>query len=287
MATGLARQIEVEQLASRCGLGQHSGLPCPSCADFTQDRAFSLSVEPDGSIKGLCHRASCGFRYNGSIAAISGAEGGRYLPTGSERSPLLGQRERLPRPYLGVFEPLTADDEQFFSNRFVLCKKDYAGMRRSEGHYMVPIVGPTGLTRGWIRRRPWAGSPLDLGLAPQLAKSLTYMNNDEPVLSWYSNYNVLSEATILVEDQISAMRIARDVPLRAVALLGVGLNEEKVAEIQRHERHVIIALDSDATGQAFAMARKWGQAFHSCRVVILDKDIKDCAIQTVQALFQP
>jgi DNA primase len=108
------------------------------------------------------------------------------------------------------------------------------------------------------------------------------MDDESPVLSWYG---CNAGSVVLVEDQISAIRVNQDTGHTACALLGTGLNEEKVAEIQRYFRHVLLALDADATGQAFSMARKWGQAFESFRVVILDRDIKDSDVQTVQNLF--
>jgi DNA primase len=74
--------------------------------------------------------------------------------------------------------------------------------------------------------------------------------------------------------------------LDAVALLGTGLNADKVREIQQVAQHlpVYIALDADATSQAFVLARKWGSAFMSCRVVVLDKDIKDMSDDEIKAL---
>jgi DNA primase len=81
------------------------------------------------------------------------------------------------------------------------------------------------------------------------------------------------------------MRIVEfDQTLRAVAILGTGVNAEKIAEIQKKSTHVLIALDADATGQAFAMARKWGNAFDTCRVIVLSKDIKDSSDEELATL---
>jgi 5S rRNA maturation endonuclease (ribonuclease M5) len=158
---------------------------------------------------------------------------------------------------------------------------------------MLPIFGPEGTRRGWISRRPWEGSPLNERFPRDKGrphpseindpKALTYMDNDEPVQSWVGDR--YWSTVVLVEDHISAMRVEYDADKTAIALLGTGINEEKVAEIQRHARHVLIALDSDATGQAFAHARKFGQAFDTCRVVILTQDIKDSNREMVRSLF--
>jgi hypothetical protein len=63
------------------------------------------------------------------------------------------------------------------------------------------------------------------------------------------------------------------------------LNAAKVAEIQKAKAPAVwIALDADATGQAFAMARKWGAAFNYCRVCVLPKDIKDMTDEELASL---
>jgi hypothetical protein len=106
-------------------------------------------------------------------------------------------------------------------------------------------------------------------------KSITYKSEAGPLLSWYRKP---SDSVVLVEDQISAMRVAQDVEdVEAVALLGTALNAEKIQEIQSQHSRVIIALDADATRVAFQHARRWASAFESFRVVILTKDIKDCS----------
>ena len=58
--------------------------------------------------------------------------------------------------------------------------------------------------------------------------------------------------------------------------MGSGLNAERVRDISlARPREVVIALDEDATGNAFAIAKKWGMAWNRTRVAILEKDIKD------------
>jgi orotidine-5'-phosphate decarboxylase len=57
-----------------------------------------------------------------------------------------------------------------------------------------------------------------------------------------------------------------------------------VQELQQHTKHLIIALDADATGNAFALARKWGRAFDSCKVLVLKQDIKDMPLSDLTSL---
>ena len=118
------------------------------------------------------------------------------------------------------------------------------------------------------------------------------------MLSWYEPNGPVEEyerGIYVVEDQLSAMRLVEYFETQlpghncsAVALLGTGINAAKVGEIQRQDVDarctVHIALDKDATGAAFAMARKWGQAFTECRVIVLEKDIKDMTDEEVEEL---
>jgi hypothetical protein len=262
--------MAVQTLACKYGVGQHTGLYCPRCA--SKDKAMSLYVAKDGrSMKAYCHRASCGFTYTSGQVEILAQE---------------RIRESRSRPFTGPLDPLGNEDIAFLVDRFKLQDRHSFGIKKSEGRYMLPIYSPTYEVRGWISRRPWEGSPL-IGGDQSMPKALTYMENEEPVQSWYyaTRRSINDDVVVAVEDQISAMRVAQNAQLKSVAILGTGLNDEKVAEVQRHARHLLISLDPDATGQAFAMARKYGMAFDSCRVVILPKDIKDCDVQTVQNLF--
>lgn len=256
-------ELDIEALAARLGAGQHTGLPCPACSGATSDRALSMHI--DGySIKAVCHRASCGFKFRNAYASV-----------------VDGVRPSRARPYTGELRVLDATDKAWLSMRFQLSMHMLQAIRKSDGRYFLPIVAPDGNRRGWVSRRPWEGSPL-WDSADASCKSLTYMDDESPVMSWYRGPN---STTVLVEDQISAMRVVQDTRLSCVALLGTGVNEEKVSEIQRHAKHILIALDSDATGQAFNIARKWGQAFESCRVVILEYDIKDTPCAMVETIF--
>lgn len=258
---------DMQSMAAELGNGQHGGLQCPECRHPT-DKAMSVLVDGE-AIKAICHRASCGFKYSVGYAVDHGLRPSRV------------------RPYTGALAQLDQADYVWLCSRFDAPISAFGAMRKSDGRYFLPINGPEGTRRGWVSRRPWEGSPLwDEG--DKSPKSLTYMENDEPVQGWNTFGGVpvdVEDTVVLVEDQISAVRVLIDTSLVSVAILGTGINEEKVAELQRHARNILIALDSDATGNAFAMARKWGQAFNSCRVVILSKDIKDMQREMVQKTF--
>jgi hypothetical protein len=282
----LQARAVIVNMAQQMGVGQRASQLCPACeGGKSKERSLSLSVEQSGMIKFYCHRSACGF------------QGTAYTTPGLAPIPSTGLITN------SRYNPLTADlhtlskaEVAWFKTRFNL--SNVSEIRRTNARYALPLKAPNGSVRGWITRRPWDGSPADTEAnrndSQWAMKALTYMENDDPVLSWYQASTAKDQdiGTVLVEDPISAMRLIEylnesddSYTGKVVALLGTGLNAEKVAEIQRNSRHrVTIALDKDATGQAFAMARKYGQAFSECRVVVLSKDIKDSTDTEIGAL---
>ncbi len=145
---------------------------------------------------------------------------------------------------------------------------------------LLPIRPVSGKSQGWVEKAAspnWKDCPLakpsELGW-PNKVKN--YYNDPEQtqLLSWYQSPQSL--AAVLVEDQLSAMAVADSREYTGVALLGTGINQNKVSQLQQGGiRDIIIALDADATTQAFSMASRWGMAFDSVKVSILPKDFKD------------
>ena len=104
---------------------------------------------------------------------------------------------------------------------------------------------------------------------------------DKGAIAWYTNR--ITNGTIIVEDQMSALR-ASDY-LTFVALLGTDLSYNKVNEIKEIGKFpVLLALDNDA----IAKAVKYVQHYRSVlpmQLVRLDKDIKDMTHEEADALF--
>jgi hypothetical protein len=264
----LAVHQAIVTLAGRIGVGQHGAELCPECEGGAKhERSLSLLVEAGGQIKYHCHRAGCG---------VSGTVYSR-----PDLIPAVGEGTTTktgPKPLTADLHMLSEREVEWFKTRFNLSEGAITSIRRTAHRYALPIYAPDSSIRGWLTRRPWEGSPADTEEARRDSsyqfKTLTYMENLDPVMSWYGVED--GNDTILVEDSISALRLAgRD--QRSVSILGTGVNAGKIAELQRNTTRIAIALDADATGQAFAMARKWHCAFDNCRVIVLSKDIKDCS----------
>jgi len=246
--------------------GQHTGLRCAACG--STDKSLSANVS-GGTAQWICHRASCGDR---------GRVGFHSHP-----NPAVHHRTSRVRPQSDMVYPLPDADREFFINTYHIEPVNFKITEKQR--YLIPILSPTGRVRGHIARLPYVGSPLREKMAytdSNAPKALTYMITDEPVMSWHRGERAFSVGqsppVVLVEDSLSAMRLAQCAGFTAVALMGTGLNEEKIAELQQqHVANVVMALDADATGQAFAHARKWGSAFKKFNVLVLTKDIKNAS----------
>lgn len=278
MSNASAAQQAIVDLAGRTGVGQWASQLCPECTGGgSKERSLSLNVEAGGQIKYHCHRSACGF--SGTVFSRPDV-----IPTSGQG---VAENASL-RPYTGDLHVLSDREVAWFAERFRL-PSDIINdnLKRAEHRYAIPIWSPQHAIRGWLTRRPWDGSPADTRDARNdshtSSKALTYMETDDPVMSWYGG---IGDVGYIVEDPISAMRLAAylDSNSPVVSILGTGVNIGKIAELQRHIRYLTIALDHDATGQAFAMARKWGQGFHSCKVCVLDKDIKDSTDEELEGL---
>lgn len=252
----------IRMLGSTIPPGHTVRANCFACGHKT----LSVSRRDDGMLAYKCHRASC---------EVSGYVG----DTGADAQEMLPKHRDW--QYRGALYPLILDDLEFFSKRFGLDAK-LLGIRATEqfdGGYAFPVWGRSGGQRGWvIRNGGWKGLPLSVACPrtkPGAPKSLSYIDPEQPGISWYwgSHKRPYAEV-IVVEDQVSAMCLAQAGYL-AAALLGTHMTQEMAAEIAQVPLRVIIALDADATANAFRMAKKWGMNWVGCTVAVLAQDLKD------------
>jgi len=82
------------------------------------------------------------------------------------------------------------------------------------------------------------------------------------------------EATVLVEDQISAIRLAQE-GVDSISLMGTHLPEESAAYIRQITGSLIICLDKDATLVAYEHRKTYSLMFNRLTVLPLQRDIKD------------
>jgi hypothetical protein len=240
----------------------NSAVTCPACGGgATGERSFRIAQQPDGAVRGKCFRASCGFyhsTFRPDLVAVNHVNEVRL------------------NPYTGPIRGLDTAEREWMKRRYG-CELRSVGSTE-DGRYVLPIWDDTGAERGVVVRVPHPGSPLRGDRDYRgLPKTMTYRSAEGPVQAWYvcTAAGADRDVAVLVEDQISAMKVRLYAGVTSVALLGTELTQDKVAELQRNVKRIVIALDSDATSKAFEHARRWGKAFESCKVLILEGDIKD------------
>lgn len=236
---------------------------CPECRGQGK---FSVTRTREGVLWN-CFRASC---------PVKG-----FSPTAGELIAPERKASTL-RPFTGRLELLRASERKFFERQFDLVGEQLDLIRYApeEERYAFPILDPRGYVRGFTLRTYDDRQP----------KSLTRMHTEGPTQSWHEpgwleRHSDTSHKIVVVEDQMSAMVCASG-GLSAVALLGTSLNNDKVREIaMQRPKEVLLALDADATDQAFKLARKWALAFERMRVVVLERDLKEESREDVREVL--
>lgn len=256
--------------AGGLGAGQSVRVECPWCHGGTSHEA-SLSVTRTGDgVLYNCHRGSCGQR--------------GFIGTAAWTLCAAQPAESNLKPYTGTLEDLTLEDLEFFQRRYELSPVSVLGRiyHNDRDEYVLPVSW-LGHERGYNVRQPWPGAPRHG--RPGVPKSKVWMHADKPVQSAYDGPSQMFGSTVVVEDQLSAIKLTM-VPgvAYAVALQGTHMNPARVREIAMLQTNeVIIALDSDATSVAFGHARTYGMAFRRTRVAILKEDLKDTLLKDIPA----
>ena len=257
---------EVRLLAMDLPLGETMKGICPRCEGGSSNEAsFSITRDASNVLLYNCYRASCP---TGGAVHVSGE---------------LIQTKWKPRSiinfYTGERLPLRPEDIAYFYNRFGINKSAAAKFisRTERGEYLFPVMSPQQYERGFVVRQPaWKGIKPPNSPVVGKKKAILYPHNDAPMQSWYFSKSARYASTVvIVEDALSAIRVAQ-AGMTGVALLGASLNNDTVREIAHYKpKEVILALDADATDQAFRLGRKYGLAFPNFRVAILEEDLKD------------
>lgn len=283
-------ETEVLRLADNLSNGEVRRMICPTCAGGQSGEiSFGVGREPD-RIWWNCFRASCSERGMTSSHTIAPAERSIRL-------------DRV-KPYWKAAVPLGTLDYDYFRLRFDITHSTADGniYVTDVDEYLLPYRSPTGTKRGYVVRQPsWTGKPTPVRkgyYASKHIKARIYPHTTEPVMAWYkaippSHADVPEGSWVLghldrvrgqlvvVEDQISAMRVAQ-AGIDCVALLGCGVNAEKARDIAREKyKTVTLALDPDAQDIAQTIRRTWGGYWNRTRLVTLEADPKDVPYDTL------
>lgn len=268
-------QIKNEVYLSYSSIGEGetaSGQSCPACQGGSgQEKSLSVSRR-SGTLLFNCHRSSCNLRGAVSIGGMPSFSLGKH---GLERTSI------YPRV---TAEPLNTATIKFLATRFRIPEEslEYAGLGwtgdanwRYGRRVAMPIYGPDNRERG-ISYRSYEG------VKP---KAIIELKGDDAALGCWYKWLRKSDTLILVEDQVSAIKLAPYV--HSLALLGTNMNELLARDIadQAYKR-VLICLDNDATFAAIKMQLAWKGSIKGLLVNGLGKDIKDMNNDEFQEFLQ-
>jgi len=98
------------------------------------------------------------------------------------------------------------------------------------------------------------------------------------------NYDGNGSSLVVVEDCVSAYKLARTVP--SMPLLGSHLNEEKALKISRLFEGLTIWLDYDKAQESIKMAREYAPLFRFTKSIISEKDPKEYTDEELEKWLQ-
>lgn len=249
----------------------HSGQICPACKGGpTKEGSLSVSRR-GGVLLWKCHRASCDFHGAHGSTRADGDQG--PVPKSNPR---------------GVYVPTTPLNKAYAT--FLATKYGLTGeaVERAElgwtgdslGRYgrriSFPIFDPSNRKRGESYRSYEGAKPKNV---------ITLADADEIAFAWY-RWKRSSKILVLVEDQVSAIKLAPHV--HAAALLGTHLSQEKIDEIKSAGKygHVILSLDQDAVLEAVKLQLKWANQLPGMCIQGIHKDIKDMSNEEFQSYLK-
>lgn len=238
---------------------------CPFCnGGLNNDRSFSVTRVSTGFLYN-CYRASC--RAKG------------LHPCGA--SDYQGRKQRVftPQEYKYDLAALTFAQKDWFVGKFALTGKEL----RSNG----VLYNQTTNSFAWPIRdcRGYEIGILDRSYAGRKPKAIAHWFNDSPKLYFPSGMELNPEVCVLVEDNISAIKVSRHV--NSVALLGSNISEEQAVHLAGIYSRLVIALDPDATINALEFAQKYNLYFkHGATSVSLSADPKNMSdVEIMEALL--
>lgn len=267
----MSTTLSISELAKLLTEGELLRDVCPfCCGGASGEVSFSMRREQN-TARYKCFRATCNasgkYIYKGDqvIRNASGAppdiHAKRYalpsLPLDVSMASYLGYKFQIPRQTLLHYTFASTAD-----NRLIIPIRDVMGRVVGEELKNYPIVS---CNHGAL-------------------KTQILVDKGVPVMSWYNRSyplvngqdSIQPDATtlVIVEDQISAVKAS--ILCHSVALLGVGLTVDKIAEIADvGYKSVLLALDSDAFTASVRNFRNAHALIDNLRIVRLTKDIKD------------
>jgi hypothetical protein len=221
---------------------------CPSCGK----NKFYVTRKRDG-IAYICFRDSCHTQ--------------GYVGVRSEAPSVTTSKPHY--QFTGVLRYPTQQTVDWFSVRWQIDLGEYPEpgywvKETDDGRYAFPLWGRMDEPRGVVIREPtwdrghWSRAPIYReGGGYSGPKSRTYLETPTTVRAgWY--HSLREDIVVIVEDQVSAMRIT-ELGLTGYAILGTHLNQEHINDLMqwKNGKRYILALDPDAIQTSLRHMRRW------------------------------
>lgn len=248
-------RAEVEMIGATLKMGETARLLCPKCRGGSSgEKSFICSRDVGSVVLYHCFRATCTF--SGRIGMAPSLH--------DHTSPRVRARRAMEHPV----EPLDKEDIEMFRAVFGITPDRDTYWCPSMERYAHRVYGPIGQNRGWVLR-DYAGH--------KVPKALAYPYSDlaEPFISWYYPNKELESCVVVVEDMLSAKKVA-DSGFKAVALLGTWIDIERAYEIAdiSSGRAVHLALDEGTVATMLSYRDKFECIFGPAKVWLLKDDLK-------------
>lgn len=261
----------VEALAVNIPKGTSTREVCPKCKGGSDgEKCLSISVDLNFGVHWKCFRSSCGFA--GGPRGVPNAFGGGV--------------KREPRYYTRPYRPLTQVQHDFFYAKFGIDPVEIAGYSAETDRFIFPVFGDgLGFEYRGCMARSFSG---------EQPKSLTYNEQpDKPFIHFaYPNSLPDARAVVVVEDWLSAEKVAQSDEVVAVALNGTRITQEMISEIstvaQRPPgRPTYLALDKDAFCKSVKYVHRYREQFPGGLYVwALSRDLKYEAGEAIRAAIR-
>ena len=227
--------------------GTNKRMVCPAC-NAEHEKSFMIRKTELGELTGYCFRVSCPIY--GKVIGQKGVYAREARTKISSFKPRVYEGSRIQAPLslkLWLFQQYNIPISQL--------KAEGLGYDEVFNRMVWPVYDWKGDCFGHMTKK------MPMAANDNYPKWITYFERETNKLH-YPRANAWTSCTdtvVLVEDTISAIRIAQHIP--SVALLGTHMTQGMVNELRQIWPRVIIALDPDATGKALKMQQKFGSFF--------------------------
>ncbi len=258
----------IQLVALGLGVGDTTNdLVCPWCqGGRSSERSFYVSYHGQGKVAYVCHRASCGKQGYVPLRSSTSAVDTAPSPAKFEANPHVHPTVELGQEDYDSLQAMYGVTPRIL-DRFEVKKDSY-------GRLVLPVFSPQRRQIGCVTREV---------LRNGKKRVLSWKVADEPWQCWYTVPG--ASALVIVEDQISALRLCQE-GVSALALLGTLLSPEKTDQIRKYfvDPHlqaglpsptIVLALDKDATSTAIRYRKQYGGYLGNFNVIFLSKDIKN------------